>query len=143
MDVYPGKQPPRTIVLTAARLEQVLGIAIPAQEVQRILSGLGFAVETAATGEYRVQPPDWRPDVEIPDDVVEDIGRIYGYDKLPITLLEGKLPEAEPNPCETCVNGCATSPPGLASRRSSPTRSRRCKSSSEWSIPRMRSGWRP
>ena len=98
VDIYPGKQPPRTIVLTAARLEQVLGIAIPAHEVRRILSGLGFAVETAATGEYRVQPPDWRPDVEIPDDVVEDIGRIYGYDKLPITLLEGKLPEAEPNP---------------------------------------------
>ncbi len=98
VDIYPGEQPPRTIVLAAARIEQVLGIVIPAAEVTRILTGLGFLVETPSVGEFRVQPPDWRPDVEIPDDVVEDIGRIYGYDKLPITTLEGKLPEAPPNP---------------------------------------------
>ena len=97
VDVYPGKQPAKTVVLAAARIEQVLGIAIPEAEVRRILAGLGFAVEMGSSGEYRVQPPDWRPDVEIPDDVVEDIGRIYGYDKLPTTTLEGKLPDAPPN----------------------------------------------
>lgn len=98
VDVYPGKQPPRTIELTAGRIAQVLGITIPSDDVRRILTGLGFEVEVASSGEYRLQPPDWRPDVEIPDDVIEDIGRIHGYDKLPATVLEGKLPEATPNP---------------------------------------------
>ena len=97
VDVYPGKQAPKVIVLAAARIQQILGIAIPEAEVRRILIGLGFSVDTGRPGEYRVQPPDWRPDVEIPDDVVEEIGRIYGYDKLPTTTLEGKLPDAPPN----------------------------------------------
>jgi phenylalanyl-tRNA synthetase beta chain len=47
-----------------------------------------------------VQPPYWRPDVAIPDDVVEDIARIYGYDKLPATHLRGSLPPPEPRPVE-------------------------------------------
>src|SRR5690606_31298246 len=47
---------------------------------------------------FEVRPPDWRPDVEIADDVIEDIGRIYGYDKLPTTMLRGVLPEVEPQP---------------------------------------------
>jgi hypothetical protein len=39
-----------------------------------------------------VRPPDWRPDVSIPDDVIEDIGRIHGYENLPATMLRGVLP---------------------------------------------------
>ncbi|MGE5594519.1 MAG: phenylalanine--tRNA ligase subunit beta [Hyphomicrobiales bacterium] len=97
VDVYPGKEPPRTIVLTAARIEQVLGIAIPRDEVVRILTALGFAVESTGDA-FNVQPPYWRPDVEIPDDVIEDIARIYGYDKLPATTLRGSLPEVQPDP---------------------------------------------
>jgi phenylalanyl-tRNA synthetase beta chain len=49
-------------------------------------------------GTFLVQPPDWRPDIEIADDVIEDIGRIYGYDKLPTTMLRGVLPEPEVAP---------------------------------------------
>ncbi|MCC7362982.1 MAG: phenylalanine--tRNA ligase subunit beta [Dehalococcoidia bacterium] len=118
VDVYPGKQPPRTITLPASRIEQVLGIAIPADEVRSILAALGFTVrydEKAAielslrrsrldsdsdvdVTSFEVQPPYWRPDVEVPDDLVEDLGRIYGYDKLPATTLRGSLPPVEPRP---------------------------------------------
>jgi len=97
VDVYPGKQPAPIIELSSARIEQVLGIAVPSEEVQRILEALGFVCEQVAEG-YRVTPPDWRPDVERADDVVEDIGRIYGYDKLPTTMLRGRLPAPEFNP---------------------------------------------
>ncbi len=98
VDVYPGKQPPREILVTAARIEQVLGIAVPAGDVQRILVALGFACEPTPPASYRVQPPEWRPDVVIPDDVIEDIARIYGYDRLPPTMLRGALPPVEPRP---------------------------------------------
>ncbi|MEO8538902.1 MAG: phenylalanine--tRNA ligase subunit beta [bacterium] len=98
VDVYPGKQPPRTIVVESARIEQVLGIAIPTDDVRRILTDLGFTCHFVPPGKYSVQPPDWRPDVEIADDVIEDIGRIYGYDKLPTTMLRGRLPAPEVDP---------------------------------------------
>lgn len=98
VDVYPGREPARTIIVEAARIEQVLGIPIPTEDVRRILTDLGFVCHFVPPGKYSVQPPDWRPDVEIADDVIEDIGRIYGYDKLPTTMLRGRLPEPEPDP---------------------------------------------
>ncbi|MFN8508323.1 MAG: phenylalanine--tRNA ligase subunit beta [Dehalococcoidia bacterium] len=100
IDVYPGKQPPRTIILPAARIEQVLGYAIGPDEVRRILTDLGFLCHHLPPDRYSVQPPYWRPDVLIADDLVEDIARIHGYDKLPATKLRGSLPEPEPRPVE-------------------------------------------
>jgi phenylalanyl-tRNA synthetase beta chain len=100
IDIFPGKQPPKTIVLDDARIRRVLGIAIGTAEVRRILTGLGFVVHHLPPDRYSVQPPFWRPDVQIPEDVIEDLGRIYGYDKLPATLLHGSLPEIEPRPVE-------------------------------------------
>lgn len=98
VDVYPGRQPRPTIVVESERIARVLGIEVPVEDVRRILTDLGFVCHFVPPGKYSVQPPDWRPDVEIPDDVIEDIGRIYGYDKLPATTLRGTLPEPEPNP---------------------------------------------
>jgi phenylalanyl-tRNA synthetase beta chain len=98
VDVYPGKEPPRTIVLEAGRIEQVLGIEVPVEDVRRILGDLGFLVHHVPPAKYSIQVPFWRPDVEIPDDVIEEIGRIYGYDRLPTTMLRGMLPAPEVNP---------------------------------------------
>ena len=78
-----------------ARHRRPGGVSPPAS-----LAALGFVVELVSPARYRVQPPDWRPDVEIPDDLIEDIGRIYGYDKLPATTLRGSLPAAEPRPLQ-------------------------------------------
>ncbi|HXU23579.1 MAG TPA: phenylalanine--tRNA ligase subunit beta, partial [Tepidiformaceae bacterium] len=99
VDAYPGAQPQRTINLSEARIEQVLGIPVPKDEALRILTGLGFGCAFNA-GSYAVQPPDWRPDVDLPDDVIEELGRIYGYENLPATMLRGSLPPIEPRPVE-------------------------------------------
>ncbi len=100
IDVFPGKQPPPTIIVTADKIARVLGLTISPAEVRRILTDLGFVCHHLPPDRYSVQPPYWRPDVVIPEDVIEDIGRIYGYDKLPATMLQGSLPEAEPRPVE-------------------------------------------
>ncbi|MGD9933652.1 MAG: phenylalanine--tRNA ligase subunit beta [Dehalococcoidia bacterium] len=100
IDVFPGEQPPRPVIIPDGRIEQVLGIEIPAAEVRRILTDLGFVVHHLPPNRFSVQPPPWRPDVQIADDLVEEVGRIYGYDKLPITFLRGALPQPEPNPFE-------------------------------------------
>lgn len=99
VDVYPGAEPPRSIVLTRDRIEQVLGIPVPAADAARILTGLGFGC-TLLDGGFEVRPPAWRPDVERADDVVEEIGRIFGYENLPATMLRGSLPPVEPRPVE-------------------------------------------
>ena len=99
VDVYPGRAAPVAITLPAARIEQVLGIAVPQPEVHRVLGALGFGVRDG-DGAYEIEPPFWRPDVELPDDVIEDLIRVYGYDKLPATTLRGSLPEAPPRPLE-------------------------------------------
>ena len=93
VDVFPTPLPSSTITLTAARIEQVLGITIGPEDVHRILGGLGFVVTDAAGG-YLVTPPYWRPDVALPDDLVEELIRVYGYEKLPTTALRGALPLA-------------------------------------------------
>ncbi len=100
IDVFPGQQPARTVIIPEGRIEQVLGIEIPANEVRRILTDLGFVVHHLPPNRFSVQPPPWRPDVQIADDLVEEVGRIYGYDKLPITFLRGALPQPEPNSFE-------------------------------------------
>ncbi|MCC6382834.1 MAG: phenylalanine--tRNA ligase subunit beta [Dehalococcoidia bacterium] len=99
VDAFPGKQSATVVDLPAARIEQVLGITIPPADVLGILGRLGFGV-TEAQGGYRVVPPDWRPDVERAEDVIEDLARVYGYDRLPATTLRGSLPPPEPRPVE-------------------------------------------
>ena len=99
VDSFPTPLPSPRITLPAARIEQVLGIVIDSAEVRRILSALGFDV-TQSGDAFEVTPPFWRPDVALPDDIIEELIRVHGYEKLPTTVLRGALPEAQPRPLE-------------------------------------------
>lgn len=99
VDSFPTPLPSPRITLPAARIEQVLGIVIDSAEVRRILSALGFDV-TESGDAFEVTPPFWRPDVALPDDIIEELIRVHGYEKLPTTVLRGALPEAQPRPLE-------------------------------------------
>ncbi|MGK2966046.1 MAG: phenylalanine--tRNA ligase subunit beta [Tepidiformaceae bacterium] len=100
LDVYPGAEPPRTVILPDERIERVLGFHVPIADVRRVLGALGFVVHHLPPDRYSIQPPYWRPDVVLPDDVIEDLARVYGYEHLPTTSLRGSLPEPEPRPLE-------------------------------------------
>ena len=97
VDVYTKRQELKTVELSDARLRQVLGIEVAAAEVLRTLTALGFGVEQYEGG-YTVAVPYWRTDVAIPDDVVEEVIRILGFDRLPATTIRGRLPEPIPQP---------------------------------------------
>ncbi len=112
VDSFPTPLPSPRITLPAARIEQVLGIAIEPPEVRRILVALGFEVGETA-GAFEVTPPFWRPDVALPDDVVEELIRIHGYENLPTTVLRGALPEARPRPLERVRERARTLAAGL------------------------------
>ncbi len=98
VDVYPVPQQPVRIELTAARLRQVLGIEVSTADVTRTLRALGFGCEWQAPDRYLVDVPYWRMDVRIADDVVEEVIRILGFERLPSTTIAGRIPELLPQP---------------------------------------------
>ena len=86
IDVYPNPLPPRNVRLREARVTKLLGEEIPVAESAAILTRLGFDVPTADT-EMDVGVPGFRDsDVQREADVIEEVARIYGLDKLPTTL---------------------------------------------------------
>jgi phenylalanyl-tRNA synthetase beta chain len=85
VDVYPRPQEPVRIQLEPQKIDGLLGVPVPADESQRILRNLDFQVR-ADDGAWDVLPPVFRLDVELPEDVVEEVGRIYGIDRIPATL---------------------------------------------------------
>ncbi len=96
-DVYPGRQMPRTVELNPADVTRILGVEIPPDDIVRILTALEFQVQPTDTSAYRVTVPSHRPDVTRPVDLVEEVGRIWGYDRFPPTLLQDELPPQRPN----------------------------------------------
>ena len=81
----------RTVTLRAAKLESLLGIAIPADEVKDILTRLGLELLEENGTEWVFSVPPYRFDISIEPDLVEEVGRIYGYNNLPKTVTQGGL----------------------------------------------------
>jgi phenylalanyl-tRNA synthetase beta chain len=98
VDVYPRPLPPRVVELKMAEIRRILGMDMPRSECVRILRALEFQVEEIGADALRATVPPHRIDVEEgPADVIEDLVRLYGYDKLPATLLADQLPPQRTN----------------------------------------------
>jgi phenylalanyl-tRNA synthetase beta chain len=81
-------QPPRldrVVEFRPARVRELGGVEVPEAEQRDILERLGFAVETGET--WRVRVPSWRRDVDGSADIVEEVVRIHGIDKVEATPL--------------------------------------------------------
>ena len=85
-DIYPHPQVPVRIRLKPWLVDEVLGLHVPLEESEGILIKLGFHVRILGDGEWDVLPPVFRLDLGIPEDLVEEVGRVYGYDRIPPTL---------------------------------------------------------
>jgi phenylalanyl-tRNA synthetase beta chain len=96
VDAYPAPRAPRHVSLAHARTARVLGVQISPAETERILVGLGFTVSPAGDG-VDVTVPSWRIDVSRDVDLVEDLARHHGYDRLPTTFPELAHVPARPN----------------------------------------------
>lgn len=73
-----------------ARIEKVLGMTIPAEQVHTILTHLGLQ-PAANTQGFTVTAPSFRFDIEIEADLLEEIGRVYGYENIPDEYTSGRL----------------------------------------------------
>lgn len=92
-----GAPPPRRepIVLRFSQLPRILGIDIPTHIVQRILQALGNEILSTTEQQVRVLPPSWRGDLQREIDLVEEVARIHGYDKIPEDTQVPMAPSAQ------------------------------------------------
>jgi len=98
LDDIRGTLPQRNAVrVRPARVARLLGIALPASEIEAIFGRLGLAC-TRSGEDFLVTPPSWRFDLAIEEDFVEEIARLHGYDAIPAVPsahVQQMLPDPE------------------------------------------------
>jgi phenylalanyl-tRNA synthetase beta chain len=98
VDNYPAPLPRQVVLLSLKEVERQLGMAFSMKEAARILKGLEFQVEQAGPDTLRATVPPHRLDIQVGGaDLIEELARIHGYDRLPATLLADQLPEQYTN----------------------------------------------
>ena len=105
VDAYPGKMKPGGILVSTEEVKRLAGFDVGIDEISRVLTSLGFecsqnviASEARQSPQILVTTPYWRSDISCAADLVEEVVRIIGYDKIPTTMLSATLPEQEPSP---------------------------------------------
>ena len=99
IDIYPDAANPKPPVpLTLRRLQQVLGMDLPLESVESVFQSLGFQWERLDDATLSVSIPYWRNDINIPEDLIEEVVRIIGYDTVPTTMLATPIPYRQPAP---------------------------------------------
>lgn len=86
------------VTLRADRINQMLGMEMDAGEIGRLLTALGLQVSLSAPGQWQVVVPSHRFDISLEVDLIEELGRLYGYNRLPVRYPQARLapqPKAE------------------------------------------------
>ena len=86
------------IILRAERIEQMLGMKMDAAEIERLLTALGLTVAPHASEQWRVEVPSHRFDITLEVDLIEELARLHGYNRLPVRYPQARLapqPRAE------------------------------------------------
>ncbi len=92
---------PKTLTLTQVKINSLIGLNIPPKFVESALESLGFMLKRTGANvnhpegglAWHVISPYFRLDIDIEEDLVEEVARMYGYEKIPAKPLEGALPE--------------------------------------------------
>ena len=101
VDVYPGRRVPKRIRLARAELLRIMGAGVSDQDIETILSALGFAparVDGSSAESpdavWECMQPSWRADCEREIDLIEEVARVHGLDKFPPRLPAARQPAA-------------------------------------------------
>ncbi len=86
----------KPVIVAPEFINARLGTELTAKQITKILSNVEFLVENKKD-KLHVTAPYWRTDIEIPEDIVEEVGRLYGYDKVPIVLPKRSTAPAAAN----------------------------------------------
>jgi phenylalanyl-tRNA synthetase beta chain len=97
IDLYPRPRGPLDVVVRRGRLDALLGLHVPDADVERILGGLGLHPSRRGDG-WVVRVPTFRVDVLREVDLIEEVGRHYGYDRIDAAFPSMTAPAAAPDP---------------------------------------------
>lgn len=96
IDVYPGKSESKPIALTAQEAKRLSGLEVNVDAILNVLESLGFECQKSdSSSRVSVSVPYWRSDIKCAADLVEEVVRIIGYEKVPVTTLSSPLPRQE------------------------------------------------
>ncbi len=88
IDIYPGIYSPVEISISCEKINRVLGLDLTEEEITHYLKKLGFAVDNG-NGYLNITPPAYRVDVQGDFDIIEEVARSYGYERIPAVLPAG------------------------------------------------------
>lgn len=97
IDVYGKPYVERVHDFRPDKINAFLGTDIPVEDMVKYLTDLEFKVDTA---KMKLISPSFRPDIVGEADIAEEVARIYGYDKIPVTLLSGAATKGEKTPLQ-------------------------------------------
>ncbi|WPN61611.1 phenylalanine--tRNA ligase subunit beta [Pseudomonas sp. P9_35] len=84
------------VTLRAQRITQMLGMEMDPVEVERLLSALGLNISADGAGQWHVEVPSHRFDISLEVDLIEELARLYGYNRLPVRYPQARLaPQAK------------------------------------------------
>jgi len=93
IDVYPQALAERRLSISARKTADILGLELDILEISRLLQSIGLKAELADNrdGALYVSIPAFRPDLEREIDLIEEVARLNGYDKIPVTMPAGRI----------------------------------------------------
>lgn len=84
------------ITLRADRVSQMLGMDMPAEQIESLIAALGLGITAEGQGQWRVEVPSHRFDISLEVDLIEELARLYGYNHLPVRYPQARLaPQAK------------------------------------------------
>ncbi|MGQ9673080.1 MAG: phenylalanine--tRNA ligase subunit beta [Candidatus Aminicenantales bacterium] len=92
-DVYPEPRKKKEIILRHRRISELLGVEVKSAFINQLLEALEFSVDAQQPGVWRVRVPLFRVDIDREVDLIEEVARFFGYDKIPSVLPPLKVVE--------------------------------------------------
>ncbi|MDD5286721.1 MAG: phenylalanine--tRNA ligase subunit beta [Desulfuromonadaceae bacterium] len=96
LDIYPGKSEPAAIEFRPERANSLIGIELQREEIIDILKKLECLVSEVSDGVFAVIPPSYRIDIEREVDLIEEVARLNGFDRIPATMPIAKVVSDRP-----------------------------------------------
>lgn len=95
IDVHGPLEKPKPVSVDAEMVNARLGLGLSAKDMATLLQNVEFEVQVGSS--LIVTPPFWRTDIEIAEDIVEEVGRLYGFDRVPVNLPKRSIKPAPRN----------------------------------------------